>query len=174
MDTLCFLSYKLSKEGNNSCSLNQKESRLSHPEEESEDYISETVSKPHNSRKRGKIPSNGNSVQKPPEKRLHLPARASQNGSTEQNADMSVHHNGLKNPTSPSSSENSSGSSSRGMPCNEASKLSNDSNNSKDGVKEDQATHGEDWKEDKKDEENPEEGSHTLGFNDDAICEHGM
>lgn len=150
-----------SKEESDANPLMHKESRLFSPENELRDDSDELVTKPHNSRKRGKVPSNGNSSQTPPEKRLHLPSSGSQNGSSEGSSNMPEHHNGLKNPISPSSSENSN-SSSKGLSSNDGRKS-----------KEDQAAHGEDWKEDKKDEENPEESSNNLGFNDDAVCEHG-
>lgn len=39
--------------------------------------------------------------------------------------------------------------------------------------KEDNPTSAEERIEEKKDDEPSEEGSHTLGFNDDAMCEHG-
>jgi len=39
--------------------------------------------------------------------------------------------------------------------------------------KEDNPTSAEEIKEEKKEEEFAEDGSHTLGFNDDAMCEHG-
>lgn len=128
--------------------------------EDEDAYENEDTAKPHNFRKRGKLPHS----RTPPLKRLHLPDSSSQNGSSQEN-EISSSSNGFD------SEER------RIPPDTDDSKADVCSSTTKDDQQEDfkeegSASPAEDNKDDRKEEEY-EEASQTLGFNDDAICVHG-
>ncbi|XP_034233930.1 ubiquitin carboxyl-terminal hydrolase 48-like [Thrips palmi] len=153
-----------SKEENDKTENDQKEVK---DQNSSEDEALEGTdeSKPQNSRKRTKQQSR-DSTRTPPHKRIHqdLP---SQNGSLQENAVSSSHHNGFEDSSEKRKAAPVGKATMRVLP------FTKYSSEAESDCKEDNPTSAEEIKEEKKEEEFADEGSHTLGFNDDAICDHG-
>lgn len=125
------------------------------------------IAKSHNVRKRAKLSSKISSDETQPQKRMHILNSRSQNGSSDEKTISPSLDNGLDElderkipPDSKDSNMDECQSYStsedplQDMKCSVASP--------------------DDIKEDRKEGESAHETSHTLGFNDDAVCEHGM